>query len=188
MFEQYFDSTKSTDIQDELIEGIIRTTMNHGEICVNEPENYESRAQLAWSATMALNGVVGAGKSGGDWATHQMEHSVSAYFDIAHGAGLAIIFPAWMKYVSRANPSKFVRFAEKIFGITDGTDLEKADKMIEMLQDYYKLLGAPISLTEVGVKKGDLDKLTENAALSAPMGNYKKLEKEDIRKIYELAL
>lgn len=188
LFEQYFDKTESTDIQNEMIEGIIRTVMKHGEISVTEPENYESRAQLAWSATMAFNGIVSLGKSGGDWSSHKLEHSLSAYFDVAHGAGLAIIFPAWMKYVCRDNPSKFIRLAKNVFCITEGSEIEIAYKMIDELKKYFKKLGAPISLKEIGVEENDIEKLVENASILAPLGNYKKLEKDDIRSIYKLAL
>ena len=187
VFELYFNGVPKTDIQDEIAEGIIRTLIKHGRILLKEPDNYESRAQLAWSATLALNGINSAGRGSGDWSTHTLEHSVSVFFDIAHGAGLAIMFPAWMRYVYTENPAKFARFAENIFGIKTGSTEEKAIKGIESLKNFYKDIGAPTSLKEVGVKNEDLVKLTENASLREPEGKLKKLYRDDILKIYELA-
>ncbi|MCM0648530.1 iron-containing alcohol dehydrogenase [Clostridium swellfunianum] len=187
-FELYFDGTKNSDMQDELSEGIIRTVMKHVQILLENPSDYASRSELAWCSTLALNGVNGIGRNGGDWASHGIEHSLSAFYDIAHGSGLAIIFPAWMKYVYKEDLDKFGRFAEKIFNITLGTPEEKALKAIEDLRDFYKKIGAPISLKDIGVKAEDLEKLADNAAMSAPMGTLKKLQREDIFEIYKIAL
>ncbi|WP_032121405.1 iron-containing alcohol dehydrogenase [Clostridium amazonitimonense] len=186
VFELYFDGTKNTDMMDELSEGIIRTMMKHVEILLKHRENYESRAEFAWCSTLALNGYNGTGRKG-DWASHNIEHSLSAFYDIAHGAGLAIIFPAWMKYVQQCDVKKFERFAEKIFNITEGTSEEKGAKAIERLKDFYKSLGAPTTLKEIGVNKEELPKLADNAAMRAPIGSLKKLYREDILSIYEIA-
>lgn len=187
VFELYFNGVHYTDVQDEIAEGIIRTVMKHVKILLDDPTNYESRAQLAWCATLALNGINAAGRGFGDWATHTLEHSVSAYYDIAHGAGLAIMFPAWMRYNYKEDLPKFVRFAERVFGITEGADEEKANLAIDKLKQFYKELGAPVTLKEIGVTLNDLDKLTDNAAMRAPEGKLKKLYKEDILEIYKLA-
>ncbi len=94
VMELYFDGSENVDIQDEIAEGLIRNIIKHTKILMKSPEEYNSRAELAWSATLALNGINSAGRFGGDWATHTLEHSLSAFYDIAHGAGLAIMFPA----------------------------------------------------------------------------------------------
>lgn len=187
VFELYFDGTDNTDVQDELAEGIIRTMMKHVKVLLRDPQNYESRAQFAWGATIALNGWNTAGRNGGDWATHMIEHSLSAFYDVAHGAGLAVIFPAWMKYVHNEKPEKFVRLAENVFGVKGGTDEEKITAMIERLQHFYQEIGAPITLTDLNVPESDLEKLADNAALAAPLGKLKKLNREDILNIYKLA-
>ena len=174
-------------MQDEIAEGIIRTVMKHVKILLDDPANYESRAQLAWCATLALNGTNATGRGFGDWATHTLEHSVSAYYDIAHGAGLAIMFPAWMRYNYKEDLPKFVRFAEKVFGITEGADEERANLAIDKLKQFYKELGAPVTLKEIGVTPEDLDKLADNASMRAPEGKLKKLFREDILAIYKLA-
>ncbi|MFH1197837.1 MAG: iron-containing alcohol dehydrogenase [bacterium] len=188
IFELYFDPTKNTDVQDEIAEGLLRTIIKHTPVLLTKPDNENSRAQIAWSATLALNGLNGAGRSGGDWATHTLEHSLSAFYDIAHGAGLAIMFPAWMKYVYKKDIAKFVRLAEKVFGITAGSDDEKAIKGIDAVKNFFKEIGAPTSLKEINVDETDLDKLADNAALRAPEGRLLKLYRADIYNIYKLAL
>ncbi len=188
IFELYFDGSDNVDIMDEYSEGLIRTIIKHAKILIDDPENYESRTQLVWAATLALNGTNGTGRDGGDWATHMMEHSISAYYDIAHGAGLAIMFPAWMKYVYKENVTKFSKLAENIFRIKDGSDEEKALAGIDEIKNFYKEIGAPTSLNEVNITEDDLPKLVENASLTAPMGKLKTLHKEDIENIFKIAL
>jgi len=188
IFELYFDPSEGTEIQDELSEGISRVIMNNVKILINKPDDYEARSQLIWSATLALNGILTAGKTYGDWATHEIEHSLSAFYDIAHGAGLAIVFPAWMKYIASEFPDKFARFGEKVFQIQGNDKFEKANAMIDKLLNFYKEIGAPTTLREVNISESEIEKLAENAAIKAPIGNRKKLYKEDIIKILKLAL
>ncbi len=187
VFELYFDGTEDVDVLMEYSEGIIRTTMKHVKVLLEDPTNYQSRAQLAWCATLGLNGSNGVGRSGGDWASHNIEHSLSVLYGIAHGAGLAIVFPAWMKYVYKENIDMFGRFAEQIFNITEGTKEEKALKAIEELKIFFKSLNAPVTLKEIGVKPEELDKIADNAAMQAPLGTLKKLEREDILEILKIA-
>ncbi len=187
VFEWYFDGSGNNDLVDEFAEGIIRTMMKHSRILAKEPDNYKSRAQFAWCATNALNMLLQPGSKGGDWATHMIEHSVSAFYDIAHGAGLAILFPAWMKYVYKNDAEKFSRFADKIFGITEGTIDGKIDKIVYQLKEYFKEIGAPVSLSEVGVKESDLMPMAENATLRGNLGKLMQLDKNDVFEIYKLA-
>ncbi|WKZ68471.1 MAG: iron-containing alcohol dehydrogenase [Melioribacteraceae bacterium] len=187
VFELYFDGTKNTDIQDEIAEGILRTTMKHVRILLANPDNYESRANLAWSATLALNGINGAGRSWGDWSTHTLEHSLSAFYDIAHGAGLSIMFPAWMKYVYKNDILKFAKLGRNVFDL-DGDEANVALRTIDKVKEFFDEIGTPTSLKQINVTEKDLDKLTDNASLRAPIGNLVKLYRDDIKRIYELAL
>lgn len=187
VFEAYYGGTKQTDMLDHFSEGIIKTILEHTPILLNAPENYASRSELALAATLALNGLNGMGRAG-DWASHGIEHSLSVFNDIAHGSGLAIIMPAWMKYVYKHDLAKFAKGATNLFGITEGTDEEKALAGIEALISFYRSLGAPTTLKEVGVTRDNLDEIADNAALSAPLGSLVKLEREDIYKILEIAL
>lgn len=187
VFELYFDGTDNVDIMKEYSEGILRTVMKHVKILLEDRENYQSRAQLAWCATLALNGSNAAGRTFGDWASHDIEHALSAIYDISHGEGLAIIFPAWMKYVYKEDVDSFERFSEKIFDIREGDKEEKIFKGINSLKEYFKSLGAPVTLKEIGVKKDELEKIADNAARTAPLGQLKKLERDDILKVLEIA-
>lgn len=188
IFELYFDGSTNTDIMDEYSEGLLRTIIKHTKILLKDSQNYNSRAQLVWAATLALNGSNSTGRNWGDWATHSMEHSISAYHDIAHGAGLAIMFPAWMKYVYKIIPEKFARLAENVFGITEGSIEEKALAGIEEIKKIYEEIGEPISLTDINLSEKDIQALTDNASLQAPLGKLKKLDKHDIESIFKIAL
>lgn len=187
VFEFYFDGANNCHLTNEFCESIIRTTMKEVKILIEDPENYNARANFAWCATQALNMLLQPGRNGGDWATHMIEHSVSMFYDIAHGAGLAILFPAWMKYVYEENLDQFERFAENIFGLSEGTPEEKSLEAIIKLIKFYKDIGAPVTLREIGVRQEDLEKMAQNAALKSPLGKVLKLQKEDILEIYKLA-
>ncbi|MBO8161509.1 MAG: iron-containing alcohol dehydrogenase [Thermosipho sp. (in: Bacteria)] len=184
VMEYYFDGAKRTELVDRIDESIILTLMETTEALLNDPKDYEARANFALSTTLALNGISGMGHRGGDWSSHAIEHALSALNpEVAHGAGLAVIFPAWMKYVYRKDPYKFKRFGRIIFRMKNSTP----EKAIESLRNWYKKIGAPITLKELGFKKEDIETLTEIASKMAPMGKLKKLEREDIRKILEIA-
>ncbi|WP_346935178.1 iron-containing alcohol dehydrogenase [Clostridium sp.] len=186
VFEAYYGGTESTDMLDELSEGIIRTVITHTRELLKDSNNYKSRSELAFAATLALNGLNGVGRKG-DWASHSIEHSLSVLNDIAHGSGLAIVMPAWMKYVYKVDVKKFAKFASRVFNINEGNDEEKALKGIESLRNFYKEIGAPITLKEVGVKNEDLSFIADNAAILAPLGTLKPLYRDDIYKILEIA-
>ncbi|KAF2957273.1 butanol dehydrogenase [Thermotoga sp. Ku-13t] len=187
ILEYYFDGSDSL-AQNELSEGLIRTVMTCTERLLEDPNDYESRANFAWSATLALNGLTAAGRRGGDWSCHRIEHSLSAIYDIAHGAGLAIVFPAWMRYVWREKPEQFVRFLKKIFSI-EGDGEQAVLKGIEAFKGWLKKVGAPVSLKDVNIPAQDLDKIVDNVfRRNEPLGNLKKLDRSDVRKILELAL
>ena len=186
VFELYYGGTKNTDMVDELSEGIIRTIIKHTKVLLQDSSNYDSRCELAFAATLALNGLNGMGRAG-DWASHEIEHSLSVLNDISHGWGLAIIMPAWMKYVYKEDIAKFAKLAKDVFGIEAGSEDERAMAGIESLRDFYKEIGAPITLSEVGVKYEDLKFIAKNAAMQAPLGTFKPLYEEDIYKILEIA-
>jgi len=186
VFEEYFDGTKDTLMADEFAEGIIRTTMETVKVLIKDPNDYEARANLAWAATLALNGLNGLGRRG-DWASHGIEHSISAYYDIAHAEGLAMVMPAWMKFVYKEDVDKFARFGEKIFGITGEDKEEVALKAIEAYKSFLKEIGAPVALSERNIGEDKIDVMAKNALLRGPLGGLKKLEEEDVYKILMLA-
>ncbi len=181
VLEYYFDGSKGRELMDGIMESIIKTIMRSVEILLEKPDDYVARANLAWSATLALNGLTSTGSFGGDWSSHAIEHSLSALYDIAHGAGLAIITPAWMRYVVNEDVEKFKRFAREIFSLEDPLE------GIEAFKSWLKKVGAPVSLKDAGIPKSDIDAILENAAMRAPLGRLKPLHREDIRAILELA-
>jgi alcohol dehydrogenase YqhD (iron-dependent ADH family) len=185
VMEYYFDTSGSSLI-DRIDEAIIRTLMDTTQKISNNPEDYEARANFCLSTTLALNGLTGMGTNGGDWSSHELEHSLSALKpEVAHGAGLAIVFPAWMMYVKDKIADKLIRFGKNIFGLEEPITPEKA---IEELKKWYSSMGAPITLKEVGIAREDIDKLVQHAIKHAPFGTVMELKEEDIRKIYEIAL
>ena len=186
VLELYLDGTKNTDILDEISLGIIKTLIKHTKILLNDNANYDSRCEFVWSATLALNGINGTGRVG-DWSSHQIEHSLSVLNDIAHGSGLSIVMPAWIEYLKEICLDKLVKLGENVFDIKNGTDIEKVDKTISALKDFYKEIGLPTSLRDANVKKEDISFIAENASMLCPLGSLKKLYKDDIYNILNLA-
>ena len=194
VLEVYFDGVRNVDVMSEYSEGIIRTVMKHLPRVMNDASDYDSRAELAWAATLALNESTKCCRTGGDWSTHTIEHSLSAIYDIVHAAGLAVIMPAWMEHVRGEYPEIFARFAEKIFGIVAGSS-PKGQKQagiagIAQLRAYFTSLGAPVTLRDLDIPEADLDRIADNVMETkggAPIGMMKKLVREDVLSILRRA-
>lgn len=186
LLETYFAPTVGAGVQDRIAEGLMRNVIHYSKIAFNEPENYEARANLMLTSSLAINGLTGAGKMG-DWATHMIEHEVSAVNDMAHGAGLALIFPYWMQYVlSEDTLWKFIEYANNVWNI-QGNDMETAQKAINTTREYFDSLGMPSHLKDVGITEDMFDEMAEKAVIFGPIGQLKKLDKEDIIKILKMA-
>ncbi len=148
VLEQYFTPETGTELQDNIGEAIIKTCVKYGPIALEEPENYEARANLMWASSLALNGLTVTGKMMGDWATHMIEHEVSAIYDLTHGVGLAILFPQWMKYVlNENNASKFANIGRNVFGINNNNDYDTALGTINEFEKFFSSLGMPSKLS-----------------------------------------
>lgn len=190
VFEQYFSPTKDAFLTDKISESILKTCIKFGPVLLKEPENYEARAEIMWASTIALNGLISAGKIS-DWATHVMEHEVSAFYDLNHGIGLAILFPNWMKYV--ADDERLWKFREYGVNVWDLdptlSDKELAELSIQKTKDFFKSLNLPTTLAEVNIDKTYLEDMAENLSVRCgTLGNFKVLGKKDISIIYKLAL
>lgn len=172
VLEKYFDGTENTPMQDRLAEGVVLTVMENENI-LKEPENIAMRANLSWAATLALNGLNDAGRGRNHYDAHTIELEVSAKYDIAHGAGLAIIQPSWLKLLCRKNPRKFVQFARRVFNIDPGqkSDMEIGLMGIDALKEKFIQWGMPANLKQAGVPEGDLKALALSAT-KAPEGSY----------------
>ena len=147
ILEQYFNNATNTPLTDEMSEGILRTLIEVAPKALKDPTNFDYRETLMLAGTLGLNGFLSLGARG-DWATHNIEHAVSAYYDIAHAAGLAIIFPNWMKHNLHVNPGRFAKLAKNVFGInpTGKTDEQVALEGIDALSAFWTSIGAPNKL------------------------------------------
>ncbi len=187
IYEQYFSPTPGTFLQDSMGESILKTCIKYAPIAIKEPENYEARANIMWASTLALNGLLSTGKLT-DWATHMIEHEVSAMYDTTHGAGLAVLAPHWMEYVLDDNTvNKLSTYARNVWNISQENDFAAARAGIKETAKFFSSIGLPSSLKEMGVKEDSLAKIAENATLSGPLGRFKSLETEDVLTILEKA-
>jgi alcohol dehydrogenase len=189
VIESYFHHGTNTKIQDRFCEGILKTVIETAPIAVEKLDDYEARETLLYSGTMALNGILSMGVQG-DWATHNIEHAVSAVTDIPHGGGLAIIFPHWMEYVMSENVDRFCQFADRVFDIKQESmsKEEWALAGIKALRTFWNQIGAPSRLSEYGITKEQLPEMAAKTVKYGPFGNFKKLDQEDALKILEAAL
>jgi hypothetical protein len=190
VMERYFTNTKNVEITDRLCEGILLSIINETPKALANPQDYDARANLMWSGTVAHNDVCGVGREQ-DWSSHMMEHEISSLNDVAHGAGLAIMFPAWMKYVMHHDIQRFAQFAVRVWGCE--MDFQQAEntarKGIECYEQFMKQIGLPTRLSEIDVTANDIPQMLKTLALGEKtLGSFVKLTNEDIKKIYELAL
>ena len=189
--ERYFSPVGNLELTDKIAEGLLKTMIKYGKLSLENPNNYEARAEIMWASSLAHNGLTGCGGIG-DWSTHQLEHDLGGVYDIAHGAGLAAVWGSWARYVFKENPRRFAQFAENVFGIEKiGTDEEMAIKGIEAMENFYKDIEMPISISETGITLSDEDveMLAEKCSNNGTryIGSFKKLFKEDMAKIYSMA-
>lgn len=188
LMERYFSQASHTELSDALMEAAMRTVLEFGPKIIENPKEYNNAAQIMWAATVAHNGMIAAGRIA-DWSSHRIEHEISAIYDITHGAGMAIIFPSWMKYVKDANLDVFVNFATKVFSVeSTGNKEEVAMEGIRRLEDFFRSLGLKTTLTEANIDDENFEIMAEKAlAGSETLGRFKKLTKEDIVKILNLS-
>lgn len=187
ILEQYFSPTKDAFVQNRVAESLLKTCIYYGPIALTEPTNYEARAQLMWTSSLALNGLLSYGRIT-DWATHSIEHAVSAAYDVTHGAGLAILTPYWMQYVlSEETTEKFVEYAQNVWQVKGKNDLAVARKGIEKTREFFTDLGMPKTLRDVGVQENKLEDMAEKTVLYGDVGKFKKLGKNDVLTILKNA-
>jgi alcohol dehydrogenase YqhD (iron-dependent ADH family) len=189
VFEQYFSLTTDIPLQERFAESILLTVIENGEKALANGSDYDARANLLLAGTYALNGTLPNGVTS-DWASHGIEHEVSAIYDIAHGAGLAILFPNWMKHVYKERVGKFVQYAVRVWNVDPSgkSDEEVALAGIEATRAYFTRIGAPATLGELGINGDQLDRMAEEATQFGPIGSFKILTKEDVKSILEASL
>ena len=186
--ERYFSNTEEVEITDRLCEAVLKTIIFEAPRIIEDPNNYEARANIMWAGMLAHNNVCGVGRVQ-DWASHHIEHELSAMYDVTHGAGLAVITPAWMRYVLKINPHKLVQFAIRVWDIEpQETEEATALKGIEAFEAFLKKIGMPLTFEEIGAKAEDIDRMTEKLlGKRKTEGNYVKLASDDVKKIYHFA-
>ncbi|MDD4490615.1 MAG: iron-containing alcohol dehydrogenase [Paludibacter sp.] len=190
VMERYFTNTKEVEITDRVGEAVIKTIIKETPKALKNPNDYEARANLMWAGMLAHNDICGVGREQ-DWATHMMEHELSGLYDVTHGAGLAVMFPAWMKYVMHHDVARFAQFAVRVwdcemdFQHPENTALQG----IERYEQFMRSIGMPVRFAELGAKAEDIPVLLKTMGLgNRTLGNFVKLTEDDIRKIYELAV
>ncbi|MDR2099063.1 MAG: iron-containing alcohol dehydrogenase [Rickettsiales bacterium] len=193
VFERYFTNTKGVETTDRLCEGLLLSLVSELPKAVANPADYDAQANIMWAGMLAHNNAVGVGRAQ-DWASHSIEHEMSAMYGIAHGAGLAVVFPAWMKYVLGHDAARFVRLAGTVFGISgDGRDpADVALEGVDALKAFWRSLGLPTTFAELGGREEDIPRLAANVMLGnrraagGAIGGFTRLSVADVEKIYAL--
>lgn len=193
LFERYFTTTKEVEVTDRMIEGLLLTMVHEGPRVIADPNNYEARANIMWAGMMAHNNSCGVGRVQ-DWASHDIEHELSALYDCAHGAGLAVVFPAWMTYNYKHDVMRFAQVASRVWGCNmDFANPENtALAGIQCFRNFLTSIGMPATFAELGAKEEDIPKLAHMAAYgdgrTGHLGGFVSLSEEDIANIYRLML
>ncbi len=188
VMERYFTTVSDVELTDRLCEATLKTIISNTLKVLEEPENYSARAEIMWSGTIAHNNLLDTGRIG-DWASHKIEMEISGLYDIAHGAGLAIIFPAWMEYVYKKDINRFARFAVEVWNVEyDFNDVEKAAIAgIKKLKSFFKEIGLPITLKEAKIPYNSFEEMARKCTEWGAVGNFVRLETDDVIKILEIA-
>lgn len=190
IMEVYFNMDQDLYMLDCVMEGLMKTIIKYAPIALEEPDNYEARANLMWTSTWAINGFVNGGKRQA-WSCHPMEHELSAIYDITHGLGLAILTPRWMEYtLDESTVSKFYQFGTNVFGIDkDLAPMEVAKKSIELVSDFFfGTLGLQRTLTEIGIDESNFEIMSKKACMGGLLQGFKPLNQQDIVNIFKMCL
>lgn len=189
IFERYFSLTEDTEVTDRVAEGVLTAIITEAPKVMADPCDYQARANIMWCGTLAHNGICGTGRRE-DWVSHAMEHEISAVYGVTHGAGLAVVFPAWMTFMAHHRSQRGAQLARRVFGVTESDDKAAALEGISRLKDFFRSLGLPVTFGQLGVENPDIDllvgKLTENKG--AKFGGYYDITPEVSAEIYHLAL
>ncbi len=190
IFERYFSNTTGTDITDRVAEGVLLSIMTEGPKVMTNPRDYDARANIMWAGTLAHNGVCGTGREE-DWSSHAIEHELSALYHVTHGAGLAVIFPAWLSVVSRINPHRARQLAVRVLSVSEKRHDDRTiiNEGIRRLRAFWTSLGLPSTLAGLGIQHPDIDRLVHNLHITKGevFGGYVKLDATLTRQIYEVA-
>lgn len=187
LFERYFTNTKDVEVTDRMIEGLLMTMIHEAPRVIKNPDDYEARANIMWAGMVAHNNCCGVGREQ-DWASHNIEHELSALYDCAHGAGLAVVFPAWMEYTLNHDVLRFAQLASRVWGCSmDFQNPQVTAKAgIQALRNFLKSIGMPRTMAELGGKEEDIAYMARTACCGGTLGNFVALKEEDVANIYRL--
>ena len=186
--ETYFAPKADMYMLDCFMEGLLKTIIKYAPIALAEPDNYEARANLMWASSWAINGFITAGKTHA-WSCHPIEHELSAFYDITHGLGLAIVTPRWLGYcLDESNVDKYVQFAVNVFGVAPSEDkMAVAKRGIELMADFFfNTLGLDDNFTKIGIKAEDFPAMAKKACRGGIIHGFKPLTPADVEKIYQM--
>ena len=191
--ERYFSAVGNMELTDRLAEGLLCTVMENARILLQEPDNYEARAEVMWAGSLAHNGLTGCGGDGGDWMPHKLEHEIGGMFDVAHGAGLAAVWGSWARYVYRGCLPRFKSFAVKVMKVSEeGSDEEIALRGIKAMEDFYREIKMPVNLKELGIapSEEELKEMAHKCALGVggASGSARVLREGDMYEVLKAAL
>ena len=193
LFERYFTNTKDVEVTDRVIEGLLMTMIHEAPKVIANPDDYQARANIMWAGMMAHNNCCGVGRDQ-DWSSHNIEHELSAMYDCAHGAGLAVVFPAWMTYTMNHDVMRFAQLASRGWGCSmDFAHPEVTAKAgIDALKNFLKSIGMPLTFAEVGGKVEDIETMAHTACYGngngGTLGGFVVLNEEDVANIYRLTI
>ncbi|MBR1833749.1 MAG: iron-containing alcohol dehydrogenase [Ruminiclostridium sp.] len=189
VFERYFTNTKEVEITDRLCEAVLITMVKEAPRVIADPDNYDARANIMWAGMVAHNNIVGVGRQQ-DWNSHGLEHELSGLYDVAHGAGLAVIMPSWMEYVYKHNVLRFCQMATRVFGCQMNFENPEVTALegIHRFRSFLHSIGMPINFAELGAKEEDIPVLVEKIGIGdGKFGGFMELDRNDVTEIYRIA-
>lgn len=188
ILERYFTPAINVDLTDRLCEATLKTVINNSKIAIEESNDYNSHAEIMWAGTIAHNDLLGTGRIG-DWASHIIETEIGGIYDSTHGEGLAVVIPAWMKYVYKKNITKFLQYSRRVWDVNENinNDESMALKGIEKTENFFRELGLPTRLKDMNISDNEFHKIAQRCTESRPIGSYVKLSYSDILNILKIA-
>ncbi len=188
IMERYFSPTSRVEVSDRLAEGLLLSLINEAPKALSDPTDYQTRANIEWAGTLGHNGIVGCGRRE-DWVSHFMEHEISAVYGVVHGAGLAVVIPAWMAFMAHHKPSKVAQLGRRVFGVTAPDDRSAAIDAVASLRAFFgAVLRMPLTFRDLGIADPDIDLLVRklHEDKGATIGGYYRLTERETRQIYQL--
>lgn len=186
--ERYFTVCEPTDLTDRIAESILKSVIDAGKVVMENPNDYTARATIMWASSLSHNGLTGCGREN-YLAVHQLEHALSGIYDhVAHGAGLAVLFPAWAKYIYKHNPERFKQFANRVFGVTENDPIKASVLGIEKMSEFFKALGMPDKISDFGIEKDSIDALALSCSFNKTrtVKSYIPLGYDEIKEIFSI--